>query len=81
MDDHNAPRSTKEDRLLPNLAEISATPRPPRPSGSEKEQRKWWQRKAKKAVERDGLDGVVKSGTRGGVLLTDEVAAAPIVRY
>lgn len=81
MDDQNTARSMQEARLLPNLAEISVTPRPLPTLGPAKEQRKWWQRKMKKVAGRDWMDEVAKSGAHGGVLLTDDVAAAPIVRY
>lgn len=75
MDDQNMARS-----MPPKLAEISAAPGPLPTLGPAKE-RKWWQRKMKKVAGRDWMDEVAKSGAHGGVLLTDDVAAAPIVRY
>lgn len=44
-----------------------------------KSKRHWWQSKPKR--EETWMDTVVKSGSKSGVLLTDEVAGAPIVRY
>ena len=55
----------------------SAPPVPPK--DGEKVKRKWWRGKPKR--EQTWMDAVVKSGSRSGVLLTDEVAGAPIVRY
>lgn len=52
---------------------------PPVPPKDKKSKRHWWKGKPKR--EETWMDAVVKSGSRSGVLLTDEVAGAPIVRY
>lgn len=70
------------DSRYQNMVEISASnnPMPPPVMPKEKPQkRKWWQGKNKK--EDSWMDQVVKSGSRSGMILTDEVAGSPIVRY
>ena len=51
------------------------------PPKDKTKRRHWWQGKARPKREETWMDAVVKSGSRSGVLLTDEVAGAPIVRY
>lgn len=52
-----------------------ATATPP----AREKKRHWWQGKPKR--EETWMDTVVKSGCRSGVMLRDDVAGAPIVRY
>jgi len=75
------------DQQYSNLVEISASPPPMPASSSANRDRagkgKWWQRAGAKdrKPSSNWMDQVVKSGSRSGVLLTDDVAGAPIVRY
>ncbi|EMC98744.1 hypothetical protein BAUCODRAFT_120043 [Baudoinia panamericana UAMH 10762] len=64
-----------------NIVEIPTSPQtaPPAPRGGRLAKTKWWQKREKKA--QNWMDHVVKSGSKSGVLLTDEVAGTPIVRY
>ncbi|KAF2717331.1 hypothetical protein K431DRAFT_159182 [Polychaeton citri CBS 116435] len=63
-----------------NIVEITAAPgRTPPQDHKERSRRHWWHSKDKK--ERDWMEQVARSGSRGGIMLTDEVAGAPIVRY
>lgn len=62
-----------------NIVEINPSAKPPVPS-KDKARKKWWKPNAKER-DPDWMDAVVRSGSRGGMLLVDETAAAPIVRY
>lgn len=78
MDDYSR---TYEDQFQ-HFAEISPTcPMPPSFAvhTMEKSKRKWWQGKEKKPET--WMDQVIRSGSNNGMIFTDEVAAAPIVRY
>ena len=70
MDDHHSYQRT---------VEISAQKQQAVPTMPK--DKKWWQRMGKKPSSPSWMDQVVKSGARGGVLVPDDVAGAPVVRY
>ncbi|KAK5127896.1 hypothetical protein LTR85_005013 [Meristemomyces frigidus] len=76
MDDY----TRMHDNRYANMVEISAPTRQAPPAMPVRD-KKWWQKMGKKPSSPSWMDQVVKSGSRSGVLLTDEVAGAPIVRY
>lgn len=71
--------SRMHDNRFQNIAEVSALK--PKSTLPPKD-KKWWQRMASKRPNQPSwMDQVVTSGSRSGVILTDDVAGAPIVRY
>jgi hypothetical protein len=68
-----------------NFAEVThSNPPPPAASSAEAKEKmkgRWWQRTKDNKKGGSWMDQVVKSGSRSGVLLTDDVATDPIVRY
>ena len=92
--DHTASLRTPEPRYR-NAVEISSPHRQQQPqqhyqqqatlTSREKERErpmksKWWQRKEKN-LQSGWMDQVLKSGSSSGMIMTDEAAGAPIVRY
>ena len=71
------------DQRFARMLEVRPARSPEEDDDGEK-RRHWWHGKKGRARgrrEENWMDAVVKSGSRSGVLLTDEVAGAPIVRY
>ncbi|KAK4546502.1 hypothetical protein LTR36_001719 [Oleoguttula mirabilis] len=82
VDDYTRMRDSRYQNMVE--IEISAKSRrqaPPSAVAMPVRDKKWWQKMGRKPSSPSWMDQVVKSGSRSGVLLTDEVAGAPIVRY
>lgn len=75
MDDY----SRMSDTRYRNLVEVSGMKQTP-PEQPTKD-KKWWQRMARRPQHAAWMDQTARAGARNGVLLTDEVAGAPAVRY
>lgn len=65
------------DRRYQNAAEVRST----KSQNKEKSKRKWWGLKDRKQEQADWMDQVMQSGARNGMLVTDDLASGPIVRY
>lgn len=50
-------------------------------SSKDKSKRKWWNPKDRKHQGKNWMDQVMQSGARNGMLMTDDVAGGPVVRY
>lgn len=63
-----------------NLHDLSGSKRA-QPVQQSSKDKKWWQRVARRPNHPTWMDHVVHPGTRGGMLLKDETAGAPVIRY
>ncbi|KAF7187148.1 hypothetical protein HII31_11529 [Pseudocercospora fuligena] len=71
MDEYSRPN---DDRYQ-NTVEVKST-------HSSEKKRHWWQGgKNRRPSQANWMDQVVKSGARNGMLMTDDAAGAPVVRY